>query len=267
MSRETPLKFDEIGYWSEVKLDIVREYAAAYSQILAAQTKPRLEHLYVDAFAGAGLHISRQTGRFVRGSPLNALVVKPPFRAYYLIDIDGQKTALLRQLVAGRDDVHVYQGDCNSILLKEVFPQIRYEQYRRGLCLLDPYGLHLDWKVIETAGKMRTIELFINFPVADINRNVLWRNPEGVDNADIERMNRFWGDDSWREISYRQVPGLFGDMVEKEDNEAVAEGFRQRLREVARFEHVPQPMPMRNSKGAVIISCFSHPRSRLPGKS
>ncbi|HTR44076.1 MAG TPA: hypothetical protein VMH06_00090 [Thermodesulfovibrionales bacterium] len=24
-------KFDEIGNWSEVKLDIVREYAAAYS--------------------------------------------------------------------------------------------------------------------------------------------------------------------------------------------------------------------------------------------
>ena len=29
------LQFDEIGYWSEVKLDIVRKYAAAYSKILA----------------------------------------------------------------------------------------------------------------------------------------------------------------------------------------------------------------------------------------
>ncbi len=27
------MKYDEIGYWSEVKLDIVREYAAAYSKI------------------------------------------------------------------------------------------------------------------------------------------------------------------------------------------------------------------------------------------
>lgn len=24
------LKYDEIGYWSEVKLDIIKEYAAAY---------------------------------------------------------------------------------------------------------------------------------------------------------------------------------------------------------------------------------------------
>jgi three-Cys-motif partner protein len=256
MNSKKRLQFDEIGYWSEIKLDIVREYAAAYSRILAAQTKPRLEHVYVDAFAGAGVHISRHTGRFVPGSPLNALLVKPPFRAYHLIDIDGQKTALLRQLVAGRNDVYVYQGDCNSILHNEVFPQIRYEEYRRGLCLLDPYGLHLDWKVIETAGKMRTIELFINFPVADINRNVLWRNPEGVDNADIERMNRFWGDDSWREACYRQVPSLFGDMLAKEDNKTVAEGFRQRLRKVAHFKHVPEPIPMRNSKGSVVYYLF-----------
>lgn len=28
--------FDEIGYWSEIKLDIIREYAQAYSTILSA---------------------------------------------------------------------------------------------------------------------------------------------------------------------------------------------------------------------------------------
>lgn len=256
MSRGKHLQFDEIGYWSEIKLDIVREYAAAYSRILAAQTDPRLEHVYVDAFAGAGVHISKQTGEFVPGSPLNALLVQPPFRAYHLIDIDGQKAALLRRLTAGQSNVHVYQGDCNSILLDKVFPQIRYEDYRRGLCLLDPYGLHLDWKVIGEAGKRRSIELFINFPVADINRNVLWHNPEGVDEKDLARMDRFWGDESWRQMAYRSQPGLFGNMLEKECNEAVAEAFRQRLRNVAGFEHVPNPMPMRNSKGAVVYYLF-----------
>jgi hypothetical protein len=28
------LRYDEIGYWSEVKLDIIKKYAAAYSKIL-----------------------------------------------------------------------------------------------------------------------------------------------------------------------------------------------------------------------------------------
>jgi hypothetical protein len=35
------LKLDEIGRWSEVKLDIIREYAAAYSTILSAQKSPK----------------------------------------------------------------------------------------------------------------------------------------------------------------------------------------------------------------------------------
>jgi three-Cys-motif partner protein len=256
MSRPGRLQFDEIGYWSEVKLDIVREYAAAYSRILSAQTRLHLKHVYVDAFAGAGVHVSKQTGEFIAGSPLNALLIRPPFSAYHLIDIDGQKAALLRELAAGRPNVHVHEGDCNPILLDRVYPQLHWEQYRRGLCLLDPYGLHLDWKVIAKAGEMRSLELFINFPVADINRNVLWRNPEAVEEADLKRMNTFWGDDSWRQVAYRRERGLFGDMVEKEDNEAVAEGFRKRLQDVARFRHVPEPMPMRNSKGAVVYYLF-----------
>ena len=67
------LRFDEIGYWSQVKLEIVRDYAKAYSTILAKQ--PRLQHVYVDAFAGAGVHQLKTTGELVPGSPLNALAV------------------------------------------------------------------------------------------------------------------------------------------------------------------------------------------------
>jgi len=51
------LQFDEIGYWSEVKLDIVRKYAQAYSTILAK--KEKLSHVYIDGFAGPGVHIAK----------------------------------------------------------------------------------------------------------------------------------------------------------------------------------------------------------------
>jgi len=33
-------RFDEIGYWSEIKLEILKNYAAEYSKILSAQKKP-----------------------------------------------------------------------------------------------------------------------------------------------------------------------------------------------------------------------------------
>lgn len=70
-------QFDHIGYWSEVKLEIVRRYAEAYSRILAAQTNPRLCHVYIDGFSGPGVHVSKTSGEFVLGSPLNALLVQP----------------------------------------------------------------------------------------------------------------------------------------------------------------------------------------------
>ena len=62
--------FDQIGYWLEMKLDIIREYAAAYSRILK---KRSLQHIYIDAFAGAGVDISKTSGEFVPGSLTNAL--------------------------------------------------------------------------------------------------------------------------------------------------------------------------------------------------
>jgi three-Cys-motif partner protein len=53
------LKYDEIGYWSQVKLDIIEEYASAYTKIMAAQKPALFKYFYIDAFAGAGQHISR----------------------------------------------------------------------------------------------------------------------------------------------------------------------------------------------------------------
>jgi len=151
--------------------------------------------------------------------------------------------------------LYVYEGDCNKVLLDEVFPKAKYEDYRRALCLLDPYGLHLQWSVIERAGKMRSIEIFLNFPVADMNRNVLWRNPDKVDPEQATRMTAFWGDECWKQAAYDTTGNLFG-WEEKQGNEAVVEAFRQRLKKVADFTYVPEPMPMRNSKNAVVYYLF-----------
>jgi three-Cys-motif partner protein len=257
MKKARALKFDEIGYWSELKLDIIKEYATAYSVILNAPKQRRFHHLYIDAFAGPGVHISKSTGDFVTGSPLNALQVKPPFREYHFIDLDSNKVANLRKIVGNRPDVHFYEGDCNSILLDRVFPRAKFENYRRALCLLDPYGLHLDWKVIETAGQMQSIDMFLNFQIVDMNRNVLWQNPEakGIRITDIQRLTAFWGDESWRQIAYSTTGNLFG-FPEKEDNDRIALAFQQRLKQVAGFKHVPSPLPMRNSKGATVYYLF-----------
>jgi three-Cys-motif partner protein len=252
MPENHSMQFDEIGYWSELKLEIVEKYAAAYSTILSAQASPPLWHAYIDAFAGSGVHISRKTGEFVPGSPLNALWVTPPFRHFFFIDIDRDKAQRLRDLVGAREDVSIEEGDASEILLQRVFPKVRYENYCRALCLLDPYGLHLDWQVLATAGGMKSVDIFLNFPVMDMNRNALWRDPDRVSPKEIERMNRFWGDESWHDIAYSSNGMLFKDMEVKQSNEAVVDQFRRRLHDVAGFDYVSTALPMQNSKGTTV---------------
>jgi len=245
------LQFDEIGYCSEIKLEIVRDYAAAYSTIL---TKKKLPHIYIDAFAGAGQHISKSTGGFVPGSPLNALNVQPPFREYYFIDLDVTRVESLQRIAGARNDVHVYEGDCNEVLVKRVFPTLHFESFRRALCLLDPYGLDLNWDVMFQAGQLGTIDMFLNFPVMDMNRNVLWRNPDKVSIEQLARMTSFWCGD-WKEAAYTTERSLFGE-PEKESNDAIAAAFGRRLQKIAGFKNVPAPLHMRNSKGATVYYLF-----------
>ncbi|MHC5056622.1 MAG: three-Cys-motif partner protein TcmP [Planctomycetota bacterium] len=261
----TALRFDEVGNWSEVKLAIVRDYAQEYSKILHAQTSPKLHHAYIDAFSGPGIHISKATGEFIPGSPLNALLVRPPFREYHFVDLDGGKAGHLRDMIAGNQTVNVYEGDCNQVLLEKVFPRVRFEDYKRALCLLDPYGLHLDWRVMRKAGTMKSVEIFLNFPIMDMNMNVLWHNPDKVDDQQAQRMDRYWGDRSWRNVAYSDsgfLPGFEG----KTRNEDIAAAFRARLRREAGFAYVPEPMPMRNSTGATVYYLYFASQNRVGKK-
>lgn len=248
------MQYSEIGVWSEAKLRLVAEYAKAYSKILSK--KDSLTHVYVDAFAGPGLHRAKLSGRPVAGSPLNALTVSPPFAEHHFIDLDAEKVRALEEIAGRREDVHVYRGDCNDILVEDVFPKLTYSSFRRALCLLDPYGLHLNWEVIATAAELRTVEIFLNFPIHDINRNVLVRDPAKRDPRQVARLDAYWGDGTWREVAYTTEANLFGFEEKICTNDELAEAFRRRLVEVAGFAYVPEPVYMRNSIGAGLYYLF-----------
>ena len=170
--------------------------------------------------------------------------------------MDGARVDLLKQLAEGRTNVTVHHGNCNDVLVGDVFPNVRYDRYERALCVLDPYGLDLDWRVIKAAADSNAIEIFLNFPVMDMNRNVFWHDFEKVSEASQTRMTRFWGDDSWQTAAYHTVRGLFWDEERRNDTSDVVAAFRERLKTVAGFKHVPEPIPMRNSMGAIVYYLF-----------
>jgi three-Cys-motif partner protein len=252
-----PFRFDEIGIWSELKLEIVEQYGAAYTKAFARTQN--LKKYYIDGFSGAGMHVAKKTGAQVEGSPARALKVQPPFDWYCFIDLNADKTEYLRGLCGDRSDVDIHTGDSNKYLTEAVLPRIQYRKFTRALCLLDPYALHLDWEVILQAGQSKAVDMFLNFPVMDMNRNAIWREPEKVPPQGIERMNKFWGDISWRQAAYGEgpQPDLFlGSQTVKLPNDAIVAAFKKRLREVAGFGYVPDPLPMRNSKNAVVYYLF-----------
>jgi three-Cys-motif partner protein len=253
----SPFKFDEIGYWSELKLEIVESYGSAYTKAFSNQSG--LKKFYIDAFSGAGVHRSKRTGEEVDGSPARALKISPSFDHFYFIDMNPEKTAHLAKLCQGRNDVDIVTDDATAYLTRQLLPTIKFEKFNRALCLLDPYGLHLDWEVMQLAGQSRAIDMFLNFPVMDMNRNAIWRTPEHAPQGGIERMTRFWGDDSWKAAAYAEDPqqNLFSapDLI-KQSNNAVVAAFRERLRKVAGFQFVSEPLPMRNSNNAVVYYLF-----------
>ncbi len=252
-------QFDEIGRWSELKLEIVEKYGAAYTTAFAGERGRGLKKYYIDAFSGAGVHLSKETGRQVEGSPARALKVRPPFDRFYFIDLNPEKTAYLSTLCDGRRDVEIITDDASSYLTQKLLPTIQYEKFNRALCLLDPYGLHLDWEVMRRAGQSRAIDMFLNFPVMDMNRNAVWRNPERAPQDGLERISRFWGDETWKRAAYADSPQykLFSapDRI-KQDNDTIVSAFRKRLKEVAGFSFVPEPLPMKNTNNAVVYYLF-----------
>ena len=250
------MKLDRIGLWSEIKLAVLQEYAGAFTRLLKAQPWCK-GCCYVDAFAGAGVHVSKATGKMIAGSPVNALLVTPPFDRVVLIDVDTQKVDSLMQLCGHDKRVQILPGDCNEVLIRSVVPLLSFASYWRGLCVLDPYGIHgktLKWETIKQLADLGTLDIFLNFPVMDINRNTLRKHLDTALTSDIESFKDFWGSEDWKDKMYQE--NLFGDLDKVGTNRTLAGLFQQRLRKEAGFQFVPNPILMTNTKGGELYFLF-----------
>jgi len=250
------VNLDQLGAWSQAKHEILEKYAAAYTTILKKQRKIR-RIIYIDAFAGAGVAEDRESGTLIDGSAIRVADVDPPFDELHFVELDPGKAELLAKTTERDPRIHVHNGDAEQILRRDLLPRCRYEDYARALCLLDPYGLSVDWKLIDTIGHMGSVEIFFNFMVMGANRNVLWSDRSKVPPSRLKLMDRVWGDRTWESTAYRQSePDLFGTVEQKAPNEQLMDAYRTRLKDVAGFKFVPQPVPMRNTRRATVYYLF-----------
>ena len=54
---DLPFRFDEIGDWSVLKLEIVEKVRSRLTRRRSMSRTPNLKKYYIDGFSGAGVHV------------------------------------------------------------------------------------------------------------------------------------------------------------------------------------------------------------------
>lgn len=242
----------EVGPWAREKLDALGKYLAAYTTILRKQRYFE-GFVYVDAFAGPGSHVIRQsaqdadaqlslltdfqfgapeTRELLRGSPRVALDIEPPFTYYVFVEQDPERAALLHMVQSeyeGRRKIRIRESDCNAYL-REYFidsPKVDWRRWR-AVVLLDPFGMQVPWSTIEGLAKTRAVEVILNFPVGMAIQRMLPRDAQ-ISPSIRSKLDEYFGTSEWFEIVYREREGFFGTDYEKvaESGHVLARWYRE----------------------------------------
>jgi len=269
------------GNWTDEKLERVRKYLHAYTTIFNANPKAQKLHtIYVDAFAGTGYRhppntasqatplfddslVEEENQSFLKGSARIALEVEPPFKEYVFIERDpdyARELIHLQEEFAGhRSNIRVISQDANLYLLE----WIRSTNWNktRAVVFLDPYGMEVEWNVIQALGQTEAVDLWILFPLGvAVNRLLTKTGPPPE--AWARALTRIFGTNAWQDVFYphKKVQTLFGEeeiQSKEADFEKIGEFFLSQLK-TAFFEVAPKPLALLNSKNnPLYLLCFA----------
>lgn len=169
--RSTTARSDAFGgAWTEVKLDKVSRYLAAYVKVMKRQP---FTTMYVDAFAGTGFlrSVRVETGLFTEeqetvpaGSARLALDVSPPFSRYVFIEKSKTRHQQLTALASTHPGLNIEfrHGDANAVL-SVLCRETNWVQ-TRAVVFLDPFGMQVEWSTIQMLGRTRSVDLWYLVP-------------------------------------------------------------------------------------------------------
>ena len=237
------------------KLAVLELYGEAYAAIM--NTQRGLSSVYIDAFAGDGDGLTRD-GKEYRGSVRVCLEFNPPFSEMHFIESEHSNVQRLNAITGATDqNTEVHCGDANDVLPK-IVRQIDWTK-NRGLIFVDPFGLQLNWPTLKIILQEGTVDIWILFPVFGIRRQ-LTRQPEAITPESRNRLNQFFGDESWLS-AYDSAPDLF-DMDVTEISEDVLNRITQiyvsNLKPITSFVAEPIPLFENNIHQFSLLFCMSN---------
>ena len=267
------------GNWTEQKLDCVSNYLHEYTKIMNNQS---FNFAYIDAFAGTGYRemevdedtdellfpdlVSPEVISFRDGSARNYLELKPPFMKYIFIEKDIDRHAELERLKQEyllKPEFSENMIECENEEANEYLKNLCGKNWRahRALVFLDPYGMQVEWKTIESIAQTKAIDLWLLFPIGTVNR-LLKRNGE-IRPSIREKLNLFFGNEQWFEVFYRlaqRIPIFDEDEQWEKTGDIffeIEQYIMERLQET--FAGVAaNPLSLRNSKNVPLyLLCFA----------
>lgn len=272
------------GDWTQAKLDVLKDYLAAYTKAL--KDKPSaaepFRKAYIDAFAGTGSRTAREREassaaetllfpdlaepapqKLLDGSARLALQVEPRFDKYIFIERSSERCAQLEGLKAEfptlAGDIDVRQGEANEVIRKLCSSPDKWRS-RRAVLFLDPYGMQVEWKTIEAVAATKAIDLWLLVPLG-MGMNRLATKSGKLPDSWRQRMDAFLGTAAWYDEFYKvkTEPTLFGDqqVQVKASMDVMARYFNKRLSEVF-VGVVDEPGVLWNSaNNPLYLLCFA----------
>ena len=266
------------GRWTEEKLERLKKYLHAYTQIFEKNVRASMLHtIYVDAFAGTGyrnlvkdedtvllpLFEDDDVISFQKGSAYIALETEPSFDEYLFVEQSLDYTKELEKLKLKFPDkankITIVQQETNNFL--QSWCRQKNWNMTRAVVFLDPYGMEVEWSTIECLAQTKAIDFWILFPLGQAVNRLLTKDHPPKD-AWADRLNKFFGTDDWKQAFYRKKTqrDLFEEQeifVKEANFDSIGGYFINRLKTI--FVGVAEnPLPLRNSRNIpIFLLCFA----------
>jgi three-Cys-motif partner protein len=144
--------------------------ARTYAEIVGTAMGRKWKLWWIELFAGPGRLYVRETGEFVPGSPIEAMLIRRPFDGYVFADLDPACAESLRRRVGDGRSVHVLRGDANGA---DLLDRIAAIVPKNVLVVIygDQAGLDLGWPTVQFfIDRYRHLDLLLNLPTEGVVR-------------------------------------------------------------------------------------------------
>lgn len=182
-SEEDGLPVRCVGEWSSTKHYYIEKYIDIFH---SGMTKKFQIINYIDLFAGPGKCRVKGTRDLTDGSPL--IASRFGFSGYFLVDMNPDAIAALRNRFPHADRTVFYQEDCN---LCAVDIRGRTSDHALNLLVADQTTVQLKFKTLKILTERRRVDMILYFPTGVYFKRAV---PILKDEEKIQAVHDFFGD-------------------------------------------------------------------------